>query len=209
MRMTAYDFVKRLLDFTGATLLGVFLAPALVGIGLAVLLADGRPVFFTQIRPGRAGQPFKLYKFRTMKGSNSPLKQMPERERVTRLGSVLRALSLDELPQLWNIARGDMSFVGPRPLLMDYLTLYNESQMRRHEVRPGLTGLAQVGGRNNLTWEEKFESDVKYADSYCFHLDLIILLRSFVAILAPKGIVPDEAEWVDPFRGSASQNVGD
>lgn len=174
-------------------------APFWLLVGLAVALAVrfglGRPVFFRQIRPGRDGQPFTLVKFRTMTagtdGSGHPL---PDHLRMTRVGRALRRMSLDEIPELLNVLKGDMSLVGPRPLLMEYLPLYSPRQARRHEARPGLTGLAQVSGRNAVEWEERLELDVLYVENISLVLDVRILVKTLRAVLARRGInQPGEA----------------
>ncbi len=199
-----FDPLKRGLDFLGAAALGIVLLPILIIVALMILLLDGRPVLFTQLRPGKGDKPFTLYKFRTMKVGLPRTNLSSEKARVSKLGMFLRTLSLDELPQLWNVIRGDMSFVGPRPLLMEYLPLYSKHQARRHEVRPGISGLAQVGGRNHLSWEEKFDLDVQYVDSRSFRLDCLIVVKSLGVVFWRKGIAPERMEWVDPFTGSPS-----
>lgn len=167
----------------------VVLLPVFILIALIVLAFIGRPAFFVQVRPGLFGKPFKIYKFKSMIDSSSDgLLDRDDDARMTKAGRVLRALSLDEIPQLWNVLKGDMSLVGPRPLLMDYLPLYNERQFRRHDVKPGVTGWAQVNGRNNLSWEEKFEFDVWYVENTCFWLDLKILLMTIKKVLIRDGV---------------------
>ena len=181
--------IKRLFDFLAALVLLVLLAPLMLILALLVRIFLGSPVIFSQQRPGLKGKPFTLYKFRTMTDARDEKGQLlPDAERLTRFGRFLRASSLDELPELWNILRGDMSFVGPRPLLMEYLPLYTPEQMRRHEVRPGLTGWAQVNGRNALSWEEKFRHDVWYVDNRNFLLDLKILLMTLASVVSRDGI---------------------
>lgn len=182
----------------------VLLSPIFLGILLSILVIDGRPIFFIQSRPGRSGNLFQLIKFRTMKtrvnfrgNSNGPTAGHQE-ESVTRLGAVLRRWSLDELPQLVNILLGHMSFVGPRPLLAEYLTLYNPQQLRRHLVRPGLTGLAQVHGRNGLDWAKKIEYDLQYVDHVSVKLDLTILLRSIAVVVRSEGVHPSSATSIRP-----------
>ena len=166
-----------------------FWVPLVAAIALLVRIRIGSPIFFRQRRPGRRGEIFELVKFRTMRdaadASGHPL---PDAERLTPFGRWLRASSLDELPELWNVLKGDMSLVGPRPLLIEYLPRYSERQARRHEVRPGITGLAQVMGRNALSWQEKFEWDVRYVDTRSFWLDLKILLRTLKAVFFREGI---------------------
>ena len=202
--MIFYDSTKRLLDALGALLLGILLLPLCLSLAALIVVVDGRPVFFAQWRPGRGGVPFRLYKFRSMSVARDGESTKAESARVTKLGSWLRASSLDELPQLWNILRGELSFVGPRPLLMAYLPLYNDYQARRHEVRPGLSGLAQVHGRNHLSWDEKFELDVQYVDARSFRLDTSILWRSLAVAARGRTVMPQDDSWVSPFLGSSS-----
>jgi sugar transferase EpsL len=202
MRTPVYDSLKRGLDFLGALGLGTILLPLFLVAGGLIRLIDGKPIFFTQVRPGKDGVPFKIYKFRTMTVGPPRANLISERARVTKLGLLLRAFSIDELPQLWNVFRGDMSFVGPRPLLMQYLPLYDNRQSRRHEVRPGLSGLAQVQGRNHLSWEEKFELDVRYVEGRSFRLDFFILMKSLWVVFLGRGVAPEREEWVEPFTGS-------
>src|SRR5262245_51367085 len=175
MRRT-FDAVKRSFDVRAAGAALVILLPLLVPLALAVRVALGTPVLFRQVRPGRHGRPFTLLKFRTMRDArDAGGRPLEDRERLTRFGRWLRASSLDELPELLNVLRGDMGLAGPRPLLMEYLPLYDETQRRRHEVRPGITGWAQVRGRNALSWPEKFEFDVWYVDNRSLALDARIL----------------------------------
>ncbi|MCL2492362.1 MAG: sugar transferase [Coriobacteriia bacterium] len=191
-----YDSTKRVLDLLGAATLLLLLWPVLVVIALLVWANMGAPVLFRQERPGKDGKLFTLYKFRTMEEGSAD-----DEQRLTSFGQLLRSTSLDELPELFNILIGDMSFVGPRPLLPEYLPLYSESQARRHEVRPGLTGLAQVNGRNALTWSERFANDVEYVDSRSFDLDMSILLRTVAAVLSREGISSETSATMEPFRG--------
>ena len=200
-RPTAQQYVgfKRSLDVAGGFLALVALSPVIASVALAILVVDGRPVLFFQKRPGFQSRTFVLIKFRTMAGvARSQGKN--EGERITPLGRVLRSLSLDELPSLWNILRGDMSFVGPRPLLLDYLRIYTPRHARRHDVRPGLTGLAQVSGRNLLTWKERLDLDVKYVDSYHFGTDLSILMKTVKAVLSRKGVNQSNGATMSPLR---------
>jgi lipopolysaccharide/colanic/teichoic acid biosynthesis glycosyltransferase len=192
--------MKRIFDFVVSLLALLLLAPLLLLIGLAVLAAMGRPVLFRQQRPGLGGQPFTLYKFRTMRTGNDDAAD--DEARLTRFGQLLRATSLDELPELWNVLTGDMSLVGPRPLLMEYLPLYSEEQMRRHEVRPGITGWAQVKGRNSLSWNEKFELDVWYVQNRTLWLDFKILLLTVVTVLRRDGIAAEGEATMSKFTGS-------
>lgn len=198
----AYDSFKRAADALLAACLLVVLSPLFALVAIVVLVADGPPVLFEQQRPGLAGRPFTLYKFRTMAehSSTSDIEAVAsDAQRLTRVGRVLRKTSLDELPQLFNVLRGQMSFVGPRPLLMEYLPLYDETQSRRHEVRPGITGWAQVHGRNAVSWEERFALDVWYVDHRSFRLDLKIACMTLRAVLAGEGISADGRATMEPF----------
>ena len=202
--------VKRVLDVFFSALLLVALSPLLLVISLTSLCALGTPVLFTQMRPGRNGTPFRLYKFRTMKlarvaQGDEQLNDMQavatDEERLTAYGAFLRKTSLDELPELFNIFKGDMSFVGPRPLLMEYLPLYSSVQARRHEVRPGLTGLAQVSGRNALDWETRFKLDVDYVDHISFAQDCEILGATLAVVLSRKDVSSQTSATMEPFNG--------
>ncbi|HPT62597.1 MAG TPA: sugar transferase [Bacillota bacterium] len=196
-------WIKRAFDVAVSALLLAILCPLIFIISIAVLVDTGRPVFFVQTRPGYKGKPFRMYKFRTMKDlkdENGNL--LPDELRITRLGEFLRSTSLDELPELFNVLKGDMSLVGPRPLLMEYLPLYTPEQMRRHDVKPGMTGLAQVKGRNLLTWEEKFELDVYYVDHWSLILDFCILLLTVWKVLIREGISQEGHATMPDFTGS-------
>ena len=185
----------------------VVLAPLIGVIALLVYLKLGAPVSYRQRRPGLHGKPFELVKFRSMLESfDEESRPLPNEERMTPFGQLLRSFSLDELPELWNILKGDMSFVGPRPLLMDYLPLYNEHQARRHEVRPGLTGWSQINGRNSISWEEKFELDIWYVDNASFALDIKIILMTFLKVLRREGISHEGDVSMPRFRGSGDGN---
>ena len=195
--------MKRLFDIGACLLLGTVFLPFLLIAALAVYLDLGPPLLFRQQRPGFMGKPFEIIKFRTMQASAEEAGGLREdKDRITTVGRLLRSTSLDELPQLWTILKGDMSLVGPRPLLMEYLPLYNERQFRRHEVRPGLTGWAQVNGRNTLTWEEKFELDVWYVDNRSFYLDLKILILTLFKIIKREGISARGHVTMDKFTGN-------
>jgi lipopolysaccharide/colanic/teichoic acid biosynthesis glycosyltransferase len=198
--------VKRLFDVV-VVAVGAFVAlPVIVVIAGLVRIFMGSPVLFRQVRPGRGGVAFELVKFRTMaEAIGKDGHPLPDAERLSRVGSWLRRTSLDELPELWNVLRGDMSLVGPRPLLMEYLPLYSPRQARRHEVRPGLTGWAQVNGRNALSWEEKFELDVWYVENQTFWLDLRILLKTIGAVLGSHGISAVGEATVQRFTGSVTR----
>lgn len=195
--------MKRFLDVLLATvLLLILVLPLLLLIGL-VRWRIGTPVFFRQRRPGLGGRPFGIVKFRTMTNRrDSRGELLPDEVRLTRFGRFLRSTSLDELPELWNVLKGDMSFVGPRPLLMEYLPLYTARQARRHEVRPGLTGWAQVNGRNAISWEQKFEYDVWYVDNRSFWLDMKILWMTAIRVLRREGVSQQGHATMERFTGS-------
>lgn len=195
--------LKRLFDIVVAGAAIIVGSPVLVATALAVFFAVGRPVLFTQTRPGYREHPFRLVKFRTMRDLRDAKGELlPDDQRMTRVGSFLRATSLDELPTLVNVIKGDMSLVGPRPLLMEYLPLYSDTQRRRHHVRPGLTGWAQVNGRNLLSWPERFELDVWYVDNRSFFLDLKIILLTVVKVIQREGISQENHVTMEPFRGN-------
>jgi lipopolysaccharide/colanic/teichoic acid biosynthesis glycosyltransferase len=187
----AYDLIKRVLDVSVALFALVLTAPLQLIVACLVAVKLGRPVFFRQRRPGLHGRVFTLVKFRTMRSVDPDRGLTTDVERLTPFGRALRASSLDELPTLWNVLRGDMSLVGPRPLLVEYLEFYTPAQARRHEVRPGITGLAQVSGRNGLRWEDKFRLDVEYVDGRSLWLDLRILIRTIRAVAVREGINHD------------------
>jgi len=204
------DLLKRSFDFIVAATLLACLLPILLAVAAVVRAALGDPVLLRQTRPGLQGRPFVLYKFRTMTQALDGVgRLLPDAERLTPVGRVLRAASLDELPQLFNVLRGEMSLVGPRPLLMEYLPLYTPQQMRRHEVRPGVTGWAQVNGRNAISWEERFALDVWYVDHRSFFLDLHILLLTALRVLRPQGISQPGAATMSKFKGTADKPVSD
>jgi lipopolysaccharide/colanic/teichoic acid biosynthesis glycosyltransferase len=195
---------KRLFDLTLSALGLLILFPLLGLLALLVLLKLGSPVLFRQQRPGLHGRPFTLIKFRTMNDKRDAQGNLlPDAVRLTKLGQFLRASSLDELPELWNVLKGEMSLVGPRPLLMQYLPLYTPEQARRHEVRPGITGWAQVNGRNALTWEEKFALDVWYVDNHTFWLDLKIVFLTLWKIVKRESINQPGQVTMKPFAGSS------
>ena len=197
--------MKRAIDAVLAAACLVLLAPVIILVALLVRLRLGAPVFFVQVRPGHLGRPFRMVKFRTMTAARSAIGDLlPDAARLTPFGRVLRSTSLDELPELWNVLRGDMSLVGPRPLLMEYLPLYSPEQARRHEVRPGITGWAQVNGRNVLTWEQKFAMDVWYVDHRSFRLDAKILWRTCINVIARHGISAAGNATMPRFTGSQS-----
>jgi sugar transferase EpsL len=199
------DALKRVLDVLGASAALVVLSPLLAVVAVLVRARMGPPVLFRQLRPGREGRPFELTKFRTMTDQRGPDGALlPDAQRLTALGRFLRRTSIDELPELVNVVRGDMSLVGPRPLLMEYLPRYSPEQARRHEVRPGVTGWTQVNGRNALTWEEKFALDVWYVDHRSTRLDLEILGRTVSQVLGGQGVSAPGHATMEPFRGSPS-----
>ena len=195
--------IKRVLDITAAVVALLFFMLPLLVVALLVRLKLGGPVLFVQQRPGRHGKPFKMVKFRTMRDAfDAEGMPLPDVERMTAFGNFLRSTSLDELPELWNVLRGDMSLVGPRPLLMEYLPLYNAQQQRRHEVRPGVTGLAQVSGRNALSWEEKFRLDVWYVDNQSIWLDLKIIFLTIKKVVVRDGITSEGEVTASKFTGT-------
>jgi lipopolysaccharide/colanic/teichoic acid biosynthesis glycosyltransferase len=195
--------IKRMFDLCIGLIGLVLVLPLLAVLALAIRLRLGAPVFFRQERPGRHGRPFNMVKFRTMldlyDGDGNP---MPDNQRMTGLGNLLRATSLDELPELWNVIKGDMSLVGPRPLLMEYLPLYSAQQFMRHEVRPGITCWAQVNGRNALSWEERFKLDVWYVDNRTLWLDLKILFLTVRKVLVREGISKEGEATMSKFKGN-------
>jgi len=195
--------MKRLLDITVSALALLLLAPVLALIALAVAVSLGRPVLFRQQRPGLHGKPFELIKFRTMKNAAGPgARPLPDSQRLTSTGRFLRSTSLDELPELWNILKGEMSLVGPRPLLMAYLDRYTPEQARRHDVRPGLTGWAQINGRNTTSWPHRLAMDVWYVDNRSFALDLKILAITAWKTLRREGISAEGEATMSEFRGN-------
>ncbi len=195
--------MKRLGDFVVAGFGLIFFSPVLGILAVLVRVFLGSPVLFRQVRPGLGGEAFVMAKFRTMTDPRDDHGDLlPDSERLTRFGRFLRSTSLDELPELWNVVRGDMSLVGPRPLLVEYLPLYSAAQTRRHEVRPGVTGLAQVRGRNALSWEEKFELDVWYVDNRTVRLDLAILFWTIKSVFGRSGVNAQGSATMPPFQGS-------
>lgn len=197
--------IKRAFDIVTAGCVLLVLAPVIVFVAWQISRKMGSPVLFRQVRPGLNGKPFEMIKFRTMKdaidASGNPL---PDAERLTPFGQFLRSSSLDELPELWNVLKGDMSLVGPRPLLMEYLPLYSPEQARRHEVRPGVTGWAQVNGRNTLSWEDKFKLDVWYVDNRSLWLDIKVLFLTVKKVLVRDGISAEGEATMSKFTGSDS-----
>jgi lipopolysaccharide/colanic/teichoic acid biosynthesis glycosyltransferase len=201
--------LKRMLDIAVAAAGLLLLSPLMGALALLVRAKLGRPALFRQQRPGLHGEPFMLVKFRTMlDASDRHGRALPDSERLTGFGRWLRSTSLDELPELWNVLKGDMSLVGPRPLLMHYLPLYSPEEARRHEVRPGLTGWAQVNGRNALSWPEKFRHDIWYVDNWSLALDLKILAASVASVLSRRGIASSDAATMPEFTGSPDRRRG-
>ena len=195
--------LKRFIDIIASAIGLVLLAPVIGVIGFYIRSKLGSPVLYRQVRPGKDGKPFEMVKFRTMRDTmakdGNPL---PDSERMTPFGAFLRSTSLDELPELWNVLKGDMSLVGPRPLLMEYLPLYSKEQYRRHEVRPGVTGWAQVNGRNVISWEDKFSLDVWYVDNRSFWFDLKIMYLTLKKVLVRDGICAEGQATVEYFKGN-------
>lgn len=195
--------IKRLFDVICAMLGLIFLSPILLVVAFLVRRKLGAPVFFRQTRPGKDGNPFQMIKFRTMRDAHDENgNPLPDSERLTPFGRFLRSTSLDELPEFWNVLKGDMSVVGPRPLRMDYLPLYNNHQARRHMGRPGITGWAQVNGRNAISWEEKFDLDVWYIDNRSIYLDLKIIFLTVKKVLVREGIDSEEDKPMPRFTGT-------
>ena len=196
-------FFKRLFDIVASASGLIFLSPVFLILIYLIRKNLGEPVFFTQERPGKDGKPFKMIKFRSMRDAvDKDGNPLPDSKRLTPFGKRLRATSLDELPELWNVLKGDMSLVGPRPLLMSYLPLYNEFQFRRHEMKPGVTGWAQVNGRNALSWDEKFAHDIWYIDHYSFWLDMKILFLTVKKVFIKEGISAEGEATMPYFTGN-------
>lgn len=197
--------MKRAVDFVIVLTLLIVLVPVMLVVAFAVRLLLGAPVFYSQMRPGLNRELFRMYKFRTMTGQRDERGELlPDAERLSRFGRFLRASSLDELPALWNVLKGDMSLVGPRPLLIEYLPLYSDEQNRRHNIRPGVTGWAQVNGRNRLSWQKKFEMDVWYVDNQSFFLDIKILCLTLVRVFQRRDITQEGHATMEKFRGNDS-----
>ncbi|MBV6305077.1 sugar transferase [Candidimonas humi] len=195
--------MKRIFDVIVSSIALVLLSPILMLVAGIAYFKLGKPVLFRQIRPGRNGRPFRMIKFRTMRNAaDAQGRPLPDAERLTPFGRLLRSTSMDELPELWNVFKGDMSLVGPRPLLMEYLPHYDARQARRHQVRPGITGWAQVNGRNAITWEEKFELDVWYVDHHSLWLDIKIIFMTIKKVLVRDGINAEGEATTTKFRGN-------
>ncbi|MFB9274556.1 sugar transferase [Cohnella cellulosilytica] len=194
--------MKRLIDFAGAIILSIIVFPVIVVVSVLITITIGKPIFFQQQRPGLKGRPFTIFKFRTMSGKRDELGLLlSDEQRMTSLGRILRKYSIDEIPQLWNVLKGELSFVGPRPLLMDYLDRYTPEQARRHEVRPGITGWAQVNGRNAISWEEKFKLDIWYVDNHSIWLDFKIIWLTLKKVVRSEGISQENHVSMEEFRG--------
>lgn len=201
--------MKRTFDLIVSFTLLICLSPFILIVALAVKIKLGTPILFKQQRPGLYGKPFNLYKFRTMTAEKDQYgKLLPDHIRLNAFGKFLRKYSLDELPQLLNVLKGDISLVGPRPLLMDYLQLYTEEQSRRHHVKPGITGWAQINGRNAISWEEKFKLDVWYVDHHSFLLDLKIMFFTIVKVVKSEGINQPGEATIESFKGNSQLSRG-
>ena len=198
-----YSKIKRILDFIISLIALIVFSPIMIIVAILVYVKLGSPIIFKQDRPGKDGKVFKMYKFRTMLDSYNKFGEaLPDEERLTTFGKILRSTSLDELPELINVIRGDMSLVGPRPLLVEYLELYSEEQNRRHDVRPGITGWAQVNGRNSISWDEKLNLDVEYVDNLSFILDIKILFLTVYKVFKRDGINQDGNVTIEKFTGN-------
>lgn len=201
--------MKRFFDFSIAFILLIILSPLFIVVGIIVKRRLGSPIYFKQLRPGLHAKAFNFYKFRTMTDEKDPYGNLlPDAERLTHVGLFLRRYSLDELPQLFNVLKGELSLVGPRPLLMDYLSLYTPEQARRHQVKPGITGWAQINGRNAIDWETKFALDVWYVDHHSFWLDLNILFRTLIKVFKREGINQPGHVTVEKFQGVSGRMEG-
>ena len=196
------NFLKRVIDILGALFLLILTSPTIIATAIFIYFKVSRDVIFMQARPGLNEKIFKIYKFKTMSDEcDSNGKLLPDEQRLGKFGKLIRSLSLDELPQLFNVLKGDMSFIGPRPLLVEYLPIYNEMQKHRHDVRPGITGLAQVNGRNAISWEKKFEYDVYYAKNLSFMLDVKIALQTIEKVLKRSGVSKEGQATTEKFNG--------
>ncbi len=199
-----YRYIKRLFDLVFSILILIAMSPVFLLVSLALIICHDGPVLFKQKRPGKGGKIFTVYKFRTMKTqTHKDGIELSDMERITGVGKVLRALSIDELPQLLNVLKGEMSFIGPRPLLVEYMTKYNERQQRRHEILPGITGWAQINGRNSISWSERFELDIWYVDNMSFWVDFKIVFKTFGNIIKKDGINTNANVTMERFMGSS------
>lgn len=195
--------IKRIIDIVGSLIALIILSPILIITGILVYLKLGKPIFFVQNRVGKNNKIFKMIKFRSMKDAKDKFgEDLPDEERLTPFGEKLRSFSIDELPELINVLKGDMSLVGPRPLLVEYLKLYSDEQIRRHEMKPGITGLAQINGRNSISWNEKFKLDVIYIDNYNLILDIKILFMTVFKVLKRDGISQEGNVTMESFTGN-------
>jgi len=200
-------FIKRPMDFILSLIALIALSPVLLIVSVLVRVKFGNPIIFKQDRPGLNGKIFTMYKFRTMTNERDDKGNLlPNHIRLTKFGKILRSTSLDELPELFNILKGDMSIIGPRPLLIEYLPLYNERQKHRHDVRPGLSGLAQVNGRNAITWEEKFNYDLKYVENISFIIDCKIIVQTILKVIIRQGVNSSESVTMEKFKGEPDRN---
>ncbi len=199
------QYIKSFIDKATALILLILLSPIFISISILIVICDGFPIYFIQKRPGKGNRIFKIIKFRTMKVQILNESQS-DIARSTKLGTFLRSTSLDEMPQLINVLKGDLSFVGPRPLLTEYLPLYSEYQIKRHNVLPGITGWAQINGRNKISWEEKFYLDVWYVDNWSLLLDIKILIKTFFKVVSKKDINSSEDMTMEKFTGSKNEN---
>ena len=201
--MQMYNYIKPLLDRLFALIMIVLLSPIMIGTALLIYARLGKPLVFSQLRPGLDEYPFTIYKFRTMSDErDSEGKLLSDELRLKGVGTMIRKLSLDELPQLFNVLKGEMSFIGPRPLLPEYLPLYNQVQKRRHEVKPGITGWAQVNGRNAISWEKKFELDVWYVENISFLIDMKIMMLTILKVIKRDGVSAANQVTIEKFKGS-------
>lgn len=201
-------YIKRMLDFILSLIALIVLSPLMIIIGILVRIKLGRPVIFKQKRPGKNEKIFTLYKFRTMTDEKDEQGNLlADEKRLTKFGKFLRSTSLDELPELWNILKGEMAIVGPRPLLVEYLPLYNEEQKHRHDIKPGLTGLAQISGRNAIQWEEKFKEDIEYVNNITFIQDTKIILKTFIKVFKKDGINQEGNATMRKFEGTKKEKT--
>ena len=201
-------YIKRMLDFILSLIALIVLSPLMIIIGILVRIKLGKPVIFKQKRPGKNEKIFTLYKFRTMTDEKDEQGNLlADEKRLTKFGKFLRSTSLDELPELWNILKGEMAIVGPRPLLVEYLPLYNEEQKHRHDIKPGLTGLAQISGRNAIQWEEKFKEDIEYVNNITFIQDTKIILKTFIKVFKKDGINQEGNATMKKFEGTKKEKI--
>ena len=201
-------YIKRMLDFILSLIALIVLSPLMIIIGILARIKLGKPVIFKQKRPGKNEKIFTLYKFRTMTDEKDEQGNLlADEKRLTKFGKFLRSTSLDELPELWNILKGEMAIVGPRPLLVEYLPLYNEEQKHRHDIKPGLTGLAQISGRNAIQWEEKFKEDIEYVNNITFIQDTKIILKTFIKVFKKDGINQEGNATIRKFEGVKKEKI--